>query len=513
MSATADDPLAIRRLPDPPPPDEAADAAAPEGAGFPPGLTARYRLPSLLGRGMLTATYRATDLELRRQVAIKLFPSHLAADETFRERFLEKGRVAARLDHPNIGRVFEAGVAEGRPYLVMELIDGQSLRTLLDLRGRLPLHTALSLAVQIAEALAYAHNQGVFHADLRPENVLLDRQGRPKVVDFGLCHVAVATGVVSLDSIARRAAYLAPEQVSGDSIGPRTDVYALAAMLYEMLVGAPPLSGPNALATASRRLFAEPPRLRAERPDVSWGLEYVIRQALAPDPADRPPSAEAFRAALLAPPRDSDLSAGLKQTEWAFRSALQGERGSTDRLPLPGRRRPGGWSLPSLGVLLPLLGTLVVVVVLTNLFDFLPPVLLPLQSVQAPELRNRAYAEAELIGRDSGVEVVKAHPEPCDNNARDYVLRQDPEPGTLMRRGAKVRLTTCSGIRVPSLVGQREEEARVQLVQRGWTVREVRTETTASVPPGTILAQDPSADLILPDRQPLVLTVAEAPRP
>jgi serine/threonine-protein kinase len=162
---------------------------------------------------------------------------------------------------------------------------------------------------------------------------------------------------------------------------------------------------------------------------------------------------------------------------------------------------------------LPLLGTLVVVIALTGLFDFLPPMLLPLQSVLAPELRNRTLAEAELIGRDSGVEVVKAHPEPCDTNPRDYVLRQDPEPGAVMRRGAKVRLTTCSGIRVPTLVGQREEQARVQLVQRGWTVRAVRTETTSSVPPGTITDQEPAADLIIPDREPLVLTVAEAPKP
>jgi eukaryotic-like serine/threonine-protein kinase len=512
MSTTADDPLAIRRLPDAPPPDGAADAASADGVGFPPGLAGRYRLPTLLGRGMLTATYRATDLELRRQVAVKLFPSHLAADETFRDRFLDKGRVAEHLQHPHIGQVFETGIVDGRPYLVMELIDGQSLRTLLDLRGRLPLHTALSLVVPIADALTYAHNQGVFHADLRPENVLLDRQGRPKVVDFGLCHVAVATGVVSLDTIARRAAYLAPEQVRGDSIGPRTDVYALAAMLYEMLVGTPPLAGPNALATASRRLFAEPPRLRGERPDVSWGLEYVVRQALAPDPADRPPTAEAFRAALLAPPRDSDLSAGLKQTEWAFRSALHGERGGPDGAAVPGRRRDGGWSLPSLGLVLPLLGTLVVVVALTGLFDFVPPVLTPLQSVKAPELRNRTFAEAELIGRDSGLEIVKARPEVCDDNGRDFVLRQEPDPGALMRRGAKVRLTTCSGIRVPSLVGQREEQARVQLVQHGWTVRTVRSQVTADEPPGTILAQEPSAELILPDREPLVLTVAEAPR-
>ena len=153
--------------------------------------------------------------------------------------------------------------------------------------GRLPLHTALSLVGPIAEALTYAHNQGIFHADLRPENVLLDRQGRPKVVDFGICHVAVATG--SCRSTPSR-------------VGPPT--WRLSRLAVRRLAayrrvragghflrdarGHAAARRPNALATASRRLFAEPPRLRTERPDVSWGLEYVVRQALAPDPAELP---------------------------------------------------------------------------------------------------------------------------------------------------------------------------------------------------------------------------------
>jgi eukaryotic-like serine/threonine-protein kinase len=517
MSATDDRP----RIWTPPTTSQFVDGAvagAPDGADFPPSLETRFRLPTLLGRGMLAATYRATDLEQRRVVAIKVFPSHLAADEVYRERFLEKARAAQDLAHPNIARVYEAGVADGRPYLVMEMVDGQSLRTLMELRGRLPVNTALILAVQVAEALAYAHERGVFHADLRPENVLLDRQGRAKVVDFGLCHVAVATGIVSLDSIQRRAAYLAPEQVRGDSIGPRTDLYALAAILYEMLVGTPPLSGPNALATASRRLFAEPPRLRGERPDVSWGLEYVVRQALAPDESERPSSAQAFREALLAPPRDSDHAAGLTETDWRFRSALRGEP-QDERWLSPGvgaaarRRRNFGWAGPSLAVILPLLGTALVVVALTGLFDFLPPVLGPLQSVTAPDLRNRMLAEAEMAARGSGLDPVKARPEPCEDQPRDYVVRQEPDPGAVVRRGGKVRLTTCSGLRVPNLVGQREEQVRVQLVQRGWTVGDVRTTATADSPPGTVLAQEPAPGLIIPDKQPLVLTIAQPPRP
>ena len=520
MSATEDtlrgwpSPVAAPSQGAPSPPSPAAA----DGSDFPPSLEARYRLPTLLGRGMLTATYRATDLELRRVVALKLFPAALGTDEIYRERFLEKAHAAQELDHPNVGRVFDVGVADGRPYLVMELIDGQSLRTLLDLRGRLPLHTALGLATEIADALTYAHERGVFHADLRPENVLLDRQGRAKVVDFGLCHVAVATGIVSLDTIARRAAYLAPEQVRGDSIGPRTDVYALAAIIFEMLVGAPPLAGPNALATASRRLFAEPPRLRGERPDVPWGLEYVVRQALSPDEGDRPPSAQAFRQALLTPPRDSSLANSMTDTAWSFRSALRGAPQAerwlpAEATPATGRRRSVGWAGPSLAVILPLIGTLLVVVALTGVFDFLPPVLGPFQSVQTPELRNRGLPEAEIVARGAGLDVVKARPEPCDDRPRDFVVRQEPDPGTVLRRGAKIRVTACSGLRVPNLVGQREEQARVQLVRQGWTVGDVRTTVTTDKPPGTILAQEPAAGLIIPDRQALSLTIAQPPPP
>ncbi len=486
-------------------------------AEIPPSLLTRLRLPTLLGRGALTVTYRATDLERRRPVALKLFPAALGADPDYRQRFLDKARTAQALEHPHIVRVFDAGLADGRPYLVTELVEGQSLRALLALRGRLPLHTALQLTVQIADALIYAHERGVFHADLRPENVLLDRQGRAKVVDFGLCHVAVATGVVALDTLEHRAAYLAPEQIRGDSIGPRTDLYALAAILYEMLVGTPPVAGPQALASAGRRLFAAPPRLRAERPDVSWGLEYVVRQALAPDASDRPPSVQAFRDALLAPPRDGDLTVGLTQAAWAFRSALSGAP-RADWQPaaepigrVPRRRTTFGWPGSSLAMALPLLATLALVIVLLGVFDVLPPLLMPLQAVAAPDLRGRMYAEAELVARDSGLEAIKTRPEPCDDHPRDYVLAQEPAAGTVVRRGSKVRLTTCSGLRVPNLIGQREEQARLHLLQHGWWVREVRTAPRGDVPAGTIVGQEPAAGLILPDKQPLVLTIAQPP--
>jgi serine/threonine-protein kinase len=480
--------------------DGLAAPGGPAGSASGAALAERYRLDTRLGAGLLTTTYRALDLTTERLVAVKIFAPQIGADPMFRARFLEKARVAMELVHPNVAAVYDAGIAGNRAYLAMELLEGQSLRTLLSLRGRLPLHTALHLAVQIADALVYAHGRGLFHADLRPENVLFDRQGHPKVIDFGMCHVAVATGIVALETLARRAPYLAPEQLRGESLGPRTDVYALAVILYELLVGTPPGGDRDPLAAAARRATEEPPHLRRERPDVSPPLERVIREALAPDPADRFPSAEAFRAALVSPPRD-----GRRRSE-----APSGDLAP----PLPPTRRPvrKGWWSQALAVGLPLLATLLVVVTLTGLLDFLPPLLVPLQAVQVPDVRNRAFAEAELVARGSGLEAVKARPEPCDQYARDFVIRQEPDPGAIARRGGKVRLTTCSGIRVPNLVGQREEQVRVQLVQRGWTVSEVRQRPGSDAAPGTVVAQEPAAGLILADKQPLILTVSQAPR-
>jgi serine/threonine-protein kinase len=419
----------------------------------------------------------------------------------FRSRFLEKAEAAAGLVHPHIAAVYDAGVDDGQAYLAMELLEGQSLRVLMTLRGRLPLHTAVNVAAELADALAYAHGQGIFHSDLRPENVLFDRQGEAKIIDFGICHIAVATGIVTLDSLARRAPYLAPEQIRGEAIGPRTDVYALAAMLFEMLIGAPPGTGRgDPLAAAAQRATQAPPPLRTERPDVSPSLEQVIRGGLAPDPSERYPSAEAFRRALIAPPR----------------RGRAGAAGQVAGVPPPGpghaRGQRAGWLRQALTIGMPLLATILVVVTLAGLLDFLPPVLAPLQSVQTPNLRNRSFAEAEIVARGSGLEAVKARPEPCDQEGRDFVIRQDPDPGSIVRRGGRVRLTTCSGIRVPNVVGQREEQVRVQLVQSGWTVSEVRTRVSADAASGTVVAQDPAAGLILAERQPLVLTVAQAPR-
>jgi beta-lactam-binding protein with PASTA domain len=218
----------------------------------------------------------------------------------------------------------------------------------------------------------------------------------------------------------------------------------------------------------------------------------------------------------MSPPREADLAAGLAESTWAFRAARDGAAppAPTARPPAPPPRRHRDWLWPwrTLPIVAPVLGTLVVVCTLLQTFDLWPALLAPLQVVVVPDVQNHTWAEAEEMARQRGLEIVKARPEPCDDNSRDFVFRQEPGPGRVSHRGARLRLTACSGLRVPSVVGQREEQARVILAGRDWPVADIQTVPAADAPPGTIVAQEPAPDLILPEKRPLVLTIAQGPR-
>jgi WD40 repeat protein len=266
---------------------------------------AGYRIESLLGYGGMSVVYLAEDLRLKRPVALKLLAAGLAEDETFRDRFLRESELAASIDHPNIVPIYEAGATEDLLYIAMRYVEGRDLKELLG-RGRLDASDAAGILAQVASALDAAHARGLVHRDVKPSNVLLDRGARPDgsdhvyLADFGITkRVSEERGAGDDGRLLGTIEYVAPEQIAGEDVDGRADVYSLGCVFYECLVGEPPFRGESDVAVVFSHLEAEPPAPSGQRPELPPALDDVLAKALAKEPNQRYPSCrELARAAL-----------------------------------------------------------------------------------------------------------------------------------------------------------------------------------------------------------------------
>ena len=269
-------------------------------------VVAGYRILEPLGRGGSSVVYRAEHVQLGRVAALKLLTPTLGESEQ-QDRFLRESRLAASLDHPNIVPVYDAGEEEGRLYIAMACIEGSDLKGLLVQEGRLPLRRALRVVAQVAAALDAAHVRGLVHRDVKPQNILVGPDDRAYLSDFGVVKEAAAVGTTRTGSFIGTIEYCAPEQIEGRDVDPRADVYALACVLYECLVGTPPFHRSSEIAILNAHLHAPPPKLSKAAPDLPEALEPVLAKALSKSPLDRYPSCgelvSAARAAAAPQPR------------------------------------------------------------------------------------------------------------------------------------------------------------------------------------------------------------------
>jgi serine/threonine-protein kinase len=278
-------------------------------------LGGRYRLDAEIAHGGMATVWRGEDPLLARAVAVKTLDPVLAEDEALRTRFRREAVAAAAVAHPNIVATYDTGEDDGVAYIVMELVEGATLRQAIDLHGPLPPARAADIAAQVADALAAAHQRGHVHRDVKPSNVLVQLDGRVKVTDFGIAKVADQGGedLTRAGNVMGTARYLAPEQLEGGAVDERADVYALGLVLYEMLTGTTPFGADTEIGTAVARLTTAPPRLGDVRAGIPPGLAHVAERAMARDPQDRWPNAAAMRDALTpfrvaAPDRTADAT-------------------------------------------------------------------------------------------------------------------------------------------------------------------------------------------------------------
>jgi serine/threonine-protein kinase len=326
-------------------------------------ILGRYELGELVGTGGMSSVYRAHDRLLERDVALKVLHEQFTSDGDHVERFRREARSVAQLSHPSIVTVIDRGEQGGRQFIVFEYVDGENLKTLLERKGPLSEREAIRLTLQVARALGFAHEHGIVHRDVKPQNVLLNGDGQAKVTDFGIARSQeVHGGLTQTGTVMGTSDYISPEQARGGKVDAQSDIYSLGAVLYELLTCEVPFPGDNFVAVALRHLNEPPPSVRARRPDVSPRLDAAVRRAMAKDPRERFASMEDFcneLNACLADPGTADPAAETM--------VVAPQRGSRRRRgePRPPAERPSVWPLIML-----LAGLAVLAGILAAVFTF-----------------------------------------------------------------------------------------------------------------------------------------------
>ncbi|MCE0768662.1 Stk1 family PASTA domain-containing Ser/Thr kinase [Pseudonocardia kujensis] len=533
----------------------------------PPGspgalIDARYRIGPVVARGGMSTVHRGLDTRLDRPVAIKIMDPRLAADPTFRARFEREARSAARIDHPHVVAVHDQGRCTppgGEPtlFLVMELVEGGTLRDVLRRRGALGVPATFAVLEPVLAGLAQAHRLGMVHRDVKPENVLLGRDGSVKVADFGLVTAAAEAGVSHAGMILGTMAYLSPEQVATGQADPRSDVYAAGVLCYELLTGAPPYTGDNPLSVAYRHVNDDVPPPSAVATEVPPELDDLVRRATSRDPARRPADAAAFLGELVglrewlavpqvpvplppAPPleeQDTVPAEGfaleapahpagpggtraLSRAEWPDdpptgidRGGRAGRHGtaSAPRLGvLPDHRiaRRRGRRVFALWIVLLLLLGLVVGGAAWWLGSG------RWTSMPAVVGLDRTAAEQLLTQADLAWSVTEQH---HDDVAADRVAAVDPAPESRLLRGSSVTLTVSTGRPVvPAIAEGSTVEAAQQQLQAAQLTSATSgsaAEFSATVAQGAVLRTDPPAGTTLPIGGAVTLVLSKGVQP
>ena len=373
-------------------------------------LGGRYQVGELLGYGGMAEVHRGRDLRLGRDVAIKMLRTDLARDDTFQLRFRREAQNAASLNHPAIVSVYDTGEERGAsgetlPYIVMEFVNGRTLKEVLANESRLLPRRALDITAEICAAIEFSHRHGIIHRDIKPGNVMLTQTGQVKVMDFGIAR-ALASGASTMtqtSAVIGTAQYLSPEQARGESVDARSDVYATGCVLYELLVGQPPFVGDSPVSVAYQhvREDAKPPSLSNR--DVSPPVDAIVLKALAKNPLNRYQSAGEMRADLLraAAGRPVYAEPVLNEHDAGGATSVMQRTGQTRpigaRVGDPRRRRTSGWAIAALTAI----AVLAVVAVTAGLIVLSQP-----DPATVPNVVGKNRTEAESLIRAASLNPV-----------------------------------------------------------------------------------------------------------
>jgi beta-lactam-binding protein with PASTA domain/predicted Ser/Thr protein kinase len=504
-------------------------------------LGGRYELGQVLGRGGMAEVYLAHDTRLGRTVAVKTLRADLARDPSFQARFRREAQSAASLNHPAIVAVYDTGEdyidGVSIPYIVMEYVDGSTLRELLHSGRKLLPERAMEMTIGILQGLEYAHRSGIVHRDIKPANVMLTRNGQVKVMDFGIARAMGDSGMTMTQTAAviGTAQYLSPEQAKGEQVDARSDLYSTGCLLYELLTVRPPFVGDSPVAVAYQHVREEPQAPSVFDPEITPEMDAIVLKALVKDPNYRYQSADEMRADIEAcldgQPVAATAAMGAvgyggypdDQATTALRS--DAGAGATSMLPpmrpddggygyddRPDRRRQQQKKSSTSTILLVVAGILVLVgAILIGKWAFSGGN--TDQSFKAPNFVDHTYAEAQKMAVNSDLKLGPPTRKACENQPKNTVCSQDPEAGTKVAKGDTINLVVSTGapkVAVPSVLGQRFDEAKATLESDKYQFNVVKRERTSTEEAGRVLEQNPPLGKEVEKGSTITLTVAKA---
>ncbi|WP_311643647.1 Stk1 family PASTA domain-containing Ser/Thr kinase [Selenomonas noxia] len=477
-------------------------------------LDGRYALEALVGSGGMADVYRAKDQLLERTVAVKILHQQYENDTEFITRFQREAKAAARITHPNIVNVYDVGVAEGRHYIVMEYVPGRTLKERIKEEGPVPVPQALQIARQIAGALAQAHANNLVHCDIKPHNILVMPDGNVKVADFGIARAVTESTMTYNDNIMGSVHYFSPEQARGTMITPKSDVYSLGVLLYEMLSGRIPFDGNTAVSIARKHLEEDPQPLHMIAPGIPPVVEALVTRMMAKDPAQRPDSSMLVQDIVRAeqmmrsdtealPAFDPDATRVLTPVEAQEIGALA--EAEEDAVPQEGEERPFFRTKKfKFGMLLILL-----LGFFTGFFlsfgKFWSSV-----EITVPDVTGKQMTLARQILEDQHLRVTVA--ETYDASVPvGVVVSQTPEAGTMVKEERAITIYVSKGgeeLEMPNLRGLNQSDAIDKLQQMGLRLGSAY-ETFSDEDSGTVISQDPRSGTRISKGQTVDITVSK----
>jgi serine/threonine-protein kinase len=492
-------------------------------------LGERYEIGGVLGRGGMAEVHRGRDLRLGREVAVKVLRSDLARDPSFQVRFRREAQASASLNHPAIVAVYDTGEDRtgtgATPYIVMEYVEGETLRDVLRREGRLDPERAMSLTADICGALDFSHRNGIVHRDVKPGNVMLTPQGAVKVMDFGIAR-AVSDSAATMTSTAAvigTAQYLSPEQARGEAVDARSDVYSVGCMLYELVTGAPPFTGDSPVSVAYQHVREDPRLPSSINPEIPPALDAILLKAMSKNPANRYQSAAEMRNDLLraiagqrveATPVMGDVEkttllgaapAGYAQ---GYDGGYEADRWSDDDEDDDRRRRRRRLAvIGGVVALLVVLGA-VLAAVLLNRGSGTP---VAAAQVAVPNVVDQDQATATQTLQAQGLTVGTVTQVASSAEQKGRVVSTSPAGGAQVAKGSAVNLSIGSGpnaIAVPDVSGQTAAAASATLKQAGFTGNINTEQVDSLVAKGRVVETDPAKNSQAAPGDPITLRIS-----